>query len=407
MVYEPNDINLFKEKARLWASSFSTVCIMDSNGYSDPYGSFALRIAIGEKDRYQSNDHEKIKELEHFIDRYPNTFIPGYFSYDRHIFFFVPKILLDITEKTVIIDAADPNSVIQKIEETPIKYQKVNFQGKIQPCMSRDDYRNAFNALRKHILRGDIYEVNLCQEFYAENARLHPFAAYIELNAISPTPFSCFFKYDDTSLISASPERFLYHNHNTIISQPIKGTAPRGKTPYEDKAIVEKLKNSPKEQSENIMIVDLVRNDLTASAQPGTVTVKELLGVYSFKQVHQLISTVSCKAKSGIDSTNIIANTFPPGSMTGAPKLRAMELIEKYEKSKRGIYSGSIGYFEGKGKFDFNVVIRTLIYNTKENYLSFHVGGAVTAQSIEEDEYNECLLKASAIRQMLSKNAIT
>lgn len=407
MVYEPDDIDLFKEKARFWASSFYTACIMDSNGYPDPYGSFALRIAVGEKERCSSSNSKSLEQLQCFINKHSDTFLPGYISYEQKVFFFVPEVVLTIGDKTVDVQADAPMSIIRGIENLSVDHQEVGFHGKIQARMSREDYQYAFKTLKNHILRGDIYEVNLCQEFFAENAKLNPLAAYIELNAVSPTPFSCFFKHDDLVIISASPERFLYRDQDVVISQPIKGTAPRGKTLEEDKKIIEKLKNSPKERSENIMIVDLVRNDLTIGAEPGTVAVDELLGVYSFEQVHQLISTISCKAKKGIDSTEIFANTFPPGSMTGAPKLSAMTLIEKYENSKRGIYSGAIGYFQGNEKFDFNVVIRTLVYDVKRSYLSFHVGGAVTAQSIEEEEYNECLLKASAIRQMLSAHIIT
>lgn len=401
MIYQPNDISILKEKARYWASSFSTVSIMDTNGYSDPYGTFELRIAVGEKHRFHSS--KSVNELQLFLNQHTESFVPGYLTYDREMFFFVPEVVITFDDNTVDIQAEDPLQIIENIKAATIPYQHVNFRGNIQPRMSREAYRNAFEALKKHIIRGDIYEVNLCQEFYAEDAALNPFEAYIELNNISPTPFSCFFKHDDIVVMSASPERFLYCNRDILLSQPIKGTAPRGRNAIEDKQIIESLKNSPKERSENIMIVDLVRNDLTMSAEPGTVKVDELLGVYSFKQVHQLISTISCRPKVAIDPTTIITNTFPPGSMTGAPKVSAMKLIEKYETSERGIYSGSIGYFQGNDSFDFNVVIRTLIYDIKKRYLSFHVGGAVTAQSIEEDEYNECLLKASAIRQMLIK----
>lgn len=407
MVYEPDDIYAFKEKARFWASSFSTVCIMDSNGYPDPYGSLSFRIAVGEKYRYQSSGKESIHKLQSFLDEHHENFIPGYFSYDQDTFFFVPETVLTINCNAVEVEAKNPDEVIRAIETTQVEYQGASFKGKIQSRMSRDEYRDAFNSLKKHILRGDIYEVNLCQEFYADDAKLNPLEAYIELNAVSPTPFSCFFKHDEIAIMSASPERFLCRDKDLVISQPIKGTAPRGRTEAEDQNIIEKLKSSPKERSENIMIVDLVRNDLTISAEPGTVKVEELLGLYSFKQVHQLISTISCRPKQSVTPTSIITNTFPPGSMTGAPKVSAMKLIEKYEASKRGIYSGSVGYFQGNRKFDFNVVIRSLIYNSKQQYLSFHVGGAVTAQSHEEEEYNECILKASAIRQMLSKHKTT
>lgn len=407
MVYEPSDIKKFKEKALFWASSFSTVCIMDSNGYTDPYSAFAHRIAVGEKARYKSISNNDFDKLSAFIAQHSNEFVPGYISYDKDVFFFIPEILIDFNTENVNIEADDPQIIIDSIEATEVQREGVNFQGQIRSRVSREDYRHAFISLKDHILRGDIYEVNLCQEFYAEDAVLNHFEAYLALNSISPTPFSCYLKHDDLVIISASPERFLHRCRDHVISQPIKGTAPRGNTDREDLQIIEKLKNDPKEQSENIMIVDLVRNDLTISAQPGTVKVEELMGVYSFKQVHQLISTISCKPKPTLSSTEIIKNTFPPGSMTGAPKLSAMGFIKKYEKVERGIYSGSIGYFDGLDRFDFNVVIRTLIYDSDTGYLSFHVGGAVTAQSIEENEYNECILKASAIRQMLLENEVT
>jgi len=403
VIYEPLHIDSFKEKAQLWASSFSNACIFNSNSFYDRFGSLSLMIAVGKKVAYQSDGLVDFEALQAFVDQYSEELVPGYLSYDWNAYFFVPECLLTFEENKVSIQANQPEDIIKQIEAQPLKCESINFKGDIQARMSRMEYSYAFNKLKEHIFKGDIYEVNLCQEFYAEKAKLNSFAAYQELNSISPTPFSCFFKHDDTVIISASPERFLAKKKNKLISQPIKGTAARGKTADEDAEIRKHLRNNPKEISENIMIVDLVRNDLTRSAEPGSVKVDELLGVYSFKQVHQLISTISCTAKPELNSTKAIRNTFPPGSMTGAPKISAMKLIQQYEKSNRGLYAGSIGYFSGESEFDFNVVIRTLIYNQKTGYLSFHVGGAVTALAQEEEEYQECLLKASAINQILSK----
>lgn len=402
MIYEPINIDLFKEKAQLWASSFSTLCILNSNNYYDPFGSISLMIAVGEKSKFESDSLQNFKDLQSFLNKYPEEIIPGYLTYDFNAFFFVPDYLLSFDKNSVKIKADNPHAIIKAIELIEIKNEAINFQGKIKSRMSRQEYKSAFQKLQEHIFKGDIYEVNLCQEFYSENAKLNCFAAYKELNTISPTPFSCFLKHGDTYIISASPERFLSKRGKKLISQPIKGTAPRGKTQDEDNEIRNNLRNDPKEISENIMIVDLVRNDLTRSAKEGTVKVEELLGVYSFKQVHQLISTISCIIKPEIDATTAIQNTFPPGSMTGAPKISAINLINQYEKGNRGLYAGSIGYFHGKDNFDFNVVIRTIIYNSKTGYLSFHVGGAITAYANENDEYQECLLKASAINKLLS-----
>lgn len=402
MTYEPSNIDLFKEKAQLWASSFSTVCILDSNNFNDPFGSISLMIAVGKISEFQSDNLQNFRELQDFLNKHPEDIIPGYLSYDLKAYFFIPNYLLTFEKNKVKIKATDPLAIINAIELVEIKEEAINFQGNIKNRMSRQEYKSAFHKLQEHILKGDIYEINLCQEFYSENSKLNCFAAYKELNSISPTPFSCYLKHENNFIISASPERFLSKRGERLISQPIKGTAPRGKTPEEDDEIKDKLRNDPKEISENIMIVDLVRNDLTKSAKEGTVRVEELLGLYSFKQVHQLISTISCIIKPKIEATVAIQNTFPPGSMTGAPKISAMNLINQYEKGKRGLYAGSIGYFNGNNDFDLNVVIRTLIYNSETGYLSFHVGGAITAYANENDEYQECLLKASAINKLLS-----
>jgi para-aminobenzoate synthetase component I len=223
----------------------------------------------------------------------------------------------------------------------------------------------------------------------------------LHLNAISPTPFSGFFKLKDRYILSATPERFLCKRGNKLISQPIKGTAKRSADLAEDLRIKAALKVNIKEQSENVMIVDLVRNDLTKSAVKGSVKVDELFGIYSFPQVHQMISTISCELDPTVDLIEAIRNTFPMGSMTGAPKIKAMELIDQYERSKRGVYSGSFGCISPTGDFDFNVIIRSILYNAEEQYLSFQVGGAITYAANAEEEYEECLLKASAIMQVL------
>jgi len=403
VIYEPSDIDTFKEKAQLWASSFSSVCIFNSNNFKDPFGSISLMIAVGKKSDFDSNGVVDFDSLQAFIDSNDEDIIPGYLSYDLNAYFFIPTSILTFEENLVTIKSDDPSFLLEQIEATALTTQHVDFKGNVNARMSRTEYGYAFNKLKEHILRGDIYEVNLCQEFYVEDATLNSFAAYTQLNKISPTPFSCFFKHDDLAIISASPERFLARKGKKLISQPIKGTAARGKTQEEDDSIIKRLRTNPKEISENVMIVDLVRNDLTISAEPGTVKVEELLGVYSFNQVHQLISTISCVTKSELNSTEAINNTFPPGSMTGAPKISAMKLINQFEKSDRGLYAGSIGYFKGKDEFDFNVIIRTLIYNSRNGFLSYHVGGAVTGLANEEEEYQECLLKASAINNILSQ----
>ncbi|NHB69638.1 aminodeoxychorismate synthase component I [Perlabentimonas gracilis] len=271
-----------------------------------------------------------------------------------------------------------------------------------QARFTKDEYIDTVNRVLAHIHRGDIYEMNLCQEFYAQTCRINPYETYLRLNQLSPTPFSAFGKFHDKFLLCASPERYLQKQGNRIVSQPIKGTCPRGNNPQDDKQLADKLKNDPKERAENIMIVDLVRNDLSRVAQRGSVTVDELCGVYPFPQVHQLISTVSCNLNANSDIVDLLKATFPMGSMTGAPKVSAMQIAEELERTKRGLYSGTVGYIDSQGNADFNVVIRSLLYNKTKRYLSYSVGGAITSKSNPVQEYSECLLKAMAIEKVLT-----
>ncbi len=269
---------------------------------------------------------------------------------------------------------------------------------------SKSEYISRVYAIKKRIREGEIYELNFCQEFFALNTPIDPFLVYERLSRISPAPFSAFCKFGDTFLISSSPERFLKKNGNMLLSQPIKGTRRRGSTPEEDERLKTELLQDEKERAENVMIVDLVRNDLSRIAAKGTVQVDELFGLYTFEQVHQMISTVSCELKREATFEEIIRATFPMGSMTGAPKIRAMQLIEEYETTRRGLYSGALGLISPQGDFDFSVVIRSILYNETEKYLSFMVGSAITDKSDPEQEYEECLVKARGM--MLALNAV-
>lgn len=256
----------------------------------------------------------------------------------------------------------------------------------------------------EHIHRGDIYEANFCMEFFAENAVIHPTEIFQKLNAISTPPFAVFLKNNQQFLCSASPERYLRKQGSKIISQPIKGTAKRSADAIEDENSKNELLASEKERSENIMIVDLVRNDLSRTAAKGSVHVEELCGAYAFKQVHHLISTVVSEMDTQKSVIEVIKDSFPMGSMTGAPKISAMEIIEKLEETKRGLYSGAVGYFTPNGDFDFNVVIRSILYDAHKQYVSFSVGSAITSLSDPEKEYEECLLKAKAMRMVLGES---
>lgn len=421
MIFVLDDSILFKRKALQWAQQFDEVCQLQSHDYPDSYSKITELLAVQAKHKFVSTpDQSSFEALKNFKTEHPQSWMFGFFSYDLkneiedlqtsypnrldfpNAYFFVPSTLLQFSTHEVTIESEDPASVYQAILDTELVVDADTAAVVLQKRMSKDQYLKSFAQLQRHIQQGDIYEVNLCQEFYAEEADIHPLAVYEKLSSLSPTPFSVFFKLDDKYVLSASPERFLAKRGTTLISQPIKGTAPRGATPAEDKARIEALRNNPKEIAENVMIVDLVRNDLTRSAQAGTVDAVRPLEVHSFKQVHQLISTITCEQDPAISTTDVIRNTFPPGSMTGAPKISAMALCDRYENSMRGIYSGAVGYFAPDEDFDFNVIIRSILYNKTARYLSFHTGGAITYEAKAEQEYAECMLKASGILKALN-----
>ncbi|MBB2145515.1 aminodeoxychorismate synthase component I [Pedobacter sp. LMG 31464] len=412
------EINVFKQKALQWAASFEVCCCLDSNQYSDPYTQYDCLIAIGNDQTLSAPAGNAFQQLHSFYEEHKDWMF-GLLSYElknevedlssQHtdqlnfpdLFFFVPTYLIALQgDEIKVIKGA--NSIIETIHRIDLDRPIAKSNLKIENRFDKETYIATVEKLKSHIKRGDIYEVNFCQEFFANHAKINPLAVYNKLNALSPTPFAGFFKIYDHYILSATPERFLCKRGNRLISQPIKGTAKRSSNAVEDEQIKIALKSNIKEQAENVMIVDLVRNDLTKSAVQGSVKVDELFGIYTFPQVHQMISTISCELNPSIHFIDAIKNTFPMGSMTGAPKIKAMQLIDAYEKSKRGAFSGSFGCISPTGDFDFNVIIRSILYNASEHYLSFQVGGAITYAANAEAEYEECMLKASAILKVLS-----
>jgi para-aminobenzoate synthetase component 1 len=411
------EISLFKEKAMQWAASFEVCCCLDSNQYNDPYSQYDCLIAVNAQHQLKQKATSAFTALKSFYEANQDWMF-GLLSYELKneienlnsthtdqldfpdLFFFVPEYLIAIQGDSFKILKGDP-SIIDQIHQIELDTIDHKVALNIESRFDKTSYIETINQLQLHIKRGDIYEVNFCQEFFANHASINPLATYRALNKLSPTPFSGFFRIGDQYILSATPERFLCKRGNRLISQPIKGTAKRSTNKAEDEKTKATLKSSIKEQAENVMIVDLVRNDLTKSAVQGTVKVDELFGIYSFPQVHQMISTISCELDPDVHLIDAIKNTFPMGSMTGAPKIRAMELIDTYEKSKRGAFSGSFGCISPTGDFDFNVIIRTILYHAGQQYLSFQVGGAITYAAKAEEEYEECLLKASAIMKVL------
>lgn len=263
--------------------------------------------------------------------------------------------------------------------------------------VSAQEYMHHAADLMRQIHLGNIYEANYCIDFTAHHCLDNPEAAWKKLYQITRAPFSGYAQVANWHLLCASPERYINRNENTVISQPIKGTARRSSDAVEDGRLRNDLAYGVKERSENVMIVDLVRNDLSRIAERGSVRVEELFGVHTFNTVHHLISTVSCRVAAMTSFVDILRATFPMGSMTGAPKLSAMQWIGSHERLSRGTYSGTLGFIEPGGNFDFNVVIRSVLYNSDKHELTCNVGGAITALSDLSAEYDECLLKASAV----------
>lgn len=408
----------FKQKALHWANQFDVCCLLDSNQYPDVYSAYDFILAADVQAEIQCNSGNAFEQLKAFQEA-NKQWLFGFFSYDLkneiedlvsnntdhlnfpELYFFIPKYLIAVKNGKAEVLIGD-DAVLNEINDFKIEESESTGQLNIERRLSKTAYLNKVEKLKEHIIRGDIYEVNFCQEFFAENAKINPVETFGLLNDISPTPFAGFLKVNEHYILSATPERFLAKRGSKLISQPIKGTARRSADSKEDEQIKIQLRNDVKEQSENVMIVDLVRHDLTKSAVKGSVKVEELFGIYSFPQVHQMISTITCELDSAIHFIDTIKNAFPMGSMTGAPKVKAMKLIEQYEETKRGVYSGSFGCISPDGNFDFNVVIRSILYHSANQYLSFQVGGAITYNSDAEKEYEECLLKASAILKVLN-----
>jgi para-aminobenzoate synthetase component I len=417
MKWNKKEISLFKEKALQWASQFEVSLLLDNNFSINACGlhDIEFMLAAGVKRELKCNVGNAFDELKKFQSISEKT-IFGLFSYDLKneieqlnsihstgiefpdLYFFEPIFFLSIDKNGNVFG---DEKLIDEIQLTIPNSIKKNVSINLTERVHRDTYLKNVAHIRQHIIEGDVYELNYCVEFFAEGATIDPAYVYSRLIEKSPTPFSSFFKCYDQILICASPERFLKNQLNKLFSQPIKGTIKRGQSTIEDEQLKNDLLNSEKERAENLMIVDLVRNDLARSSLTGSVNVDELFGIYSFEHVHQMISTVSSTKKENIHFVDAIKNAFPMGSMTGAPKISAMQLIEKYELTKRGLYSGAIGYIMPNGDFDLNVVIRSLQYNQSKKYLSYEVGSAITFDSDAEQEYEECILKAKAMIDVL------
>ncbi|MGJ3235902.1 aminodeoxychorismate synthase component I [Marivirga sp.] len=405
-----------------WSNRFQYVAILYPQQITQyPFGAFPKCIAVGNKKLNLNPPY--FQSLKEFLQKNPDKNLYGYLGYDLKneleklnsdnpssidwspMSFFEPTCIIRFENNEITIESNDLEYFQKDIQKVLSQEKEENIFTpsikNLQSWTSKKDYIKTVKTLRQHIEEGDIYEINYCINFSASVKNFDALQIFQKLSKESPAPFASFLKMDKQYIISASPERFIKLKDNKIISQPIKGTARRGRTESEDLENKDRLSESEKERAENMMIVDLVRNDLAKSGKTGSVKVEEIFGIYSFQQVHQMISTISAIKKKEIHPVDIIKNAFPMGSMTGAPKISAMELIEQYENSKRNVFSGSIGYFNGENQFDFNVLIRSIYYDEQTQTINYQVGSAITYDSDAEAEYEECLLKAKAIEKTL------
>lgn len=377
-----------------------------------------LLLGLGQKEIFSDAQVFDAKAFQDFITRNSGNYIFGHLSFDvKNSFealssanpdalafpllnFWVPQSLYCLTTSPMLIwgeDSAQNQAQAAALFAAFEKKEGV-LAAHFEPRTSKTAYFEHFEQLKSALQRGDIYEVNYCQEFAAQNSDINnPVGLFGRLYTETKAPHAAYIQTADHLVLCASPERFLQKTGAVLRSEPIKGTAPRAKDPIEDQRLASELQNNPKERAENIMIVDLVRNDLSQIANKNSVGVEELCQIYSFETVHQMISKISCKLDASVSFVDILKACFPMGSMTGAPKIAALQQIEKHEDFKRGLYSGSIGLIEPNGDFDLNVVIRSLLYNRKNQYLSCSVGSALTIGANAEDEYQECLLKAEKL----------
>ena len=289
---------------------------------------------------------------------------------------------------------------LRSVPATAARFGSFCVHGNIVSNLTPALYRKAFSAVQDYLHAGDCYQVNLAQR-YAAHASGDALEAYLQLRELSHAPYSAFLDWPQFQILCASPERFLKVQQGRVETKPIKGTRPRSKDKAVDMCLAVELRQHPKDRAENLMIVDLMRNDLGKSCQAGSVQVSKLFEVESFDNVHHLVSSIEGKLKNSIDALDVLRDCFPGGSVTGAPKLRAMEIIEQLEPHKRGIYCGTIGYIGFDGNMDTNIVIRTLVNSDGE--IRFWAGGGIVADSECDAEYQETLDKASAMLEVLRR----
>lgn len=430
-VFTISDPERTKKRLLAWADSFPVSVYLDSNAFPHPkHSSWECLVGAGAHEQVNAGAGQAFPLLKDFFNK-KQDWLFGFFGYDLKneveklhsqnadgiglpdLYFFQPEIVAGIRRGAGANSAAFSLEIFSLDIPVPAVYEAIQTANPaietsghtpkttLTPRISKPRYLKTVEAIRRHIEEGDVYEMNLCQEFYAEKAVINPRRTFEQLNTLTRAPFAAYMRYGDWFLLCASPERFMRKQGHALISQPIKGTRRRHAAAVDDARIREELRDSIKDRAENVMIVDLVRNDLARHCLPGSVQVEELFGIYTFQTVHQMISTITGVLRPDTHPLDALRDAFPMGSMTGAPKVMAMELIEYYEHTRRGLFSGAVGYFTPDGDFDFNVVIRSILYHAGSGYLSCQVGVAIVHDSVPEQEYEECLVKIKALMQAL------
>ena len=420
----PGQAGEIKQRMLCWASRYSIFLFLDSNEYRSAPGHYECLLAASATDVITGNDGDLLGALQELHDN-RRDWIFGHITYDyknvleprlhsRHpagmgyplLHFFIPRTVCYIDREQTILTIAsfdDPTGIYDAIMATQPSSEQPLPECSFTPMTTREAYLTTLSKLREHLTEGDCYEINYCNMAYCKDAAADPLQVFRALTRRSPAPFAAYYRLHDKYMMCASPERYLRKEGITLLAQPIKGTAPRDPDPTQDALLKAALQGDIKERAENVMIADLMRNDLARCCETGTVNADELFGIYTFPQVHQMISTISGTLRAGLPFTEAIRCSFPMGSMTGAPKFMIMELIERYECSMRELYSGTVGYITPGGDFDLNVVIRSLFYNATTRHLSYHTGGAITYDSDPLKEWEEMRLKAWALERIFRK----
>lgn len=407
----------FRQKAFSWTQTFPFAYYQNGHQYKLPYGPFEEILAIGTSS--QINENQSFWKSKADLDSNKTYF--GFLSYDAGLenfglekrahsksefpeYCIFEAITVLIFEKEIVsIKAEDPEKIFQSIQ-TCIPFRKKAFsKTEFKALESREKYLQNVNKIQDLIREGRVYEANYCQFLEAQTAPCG-LSFYLSMQEIMPMPFSAWLKFPNFEIASASPERFLKKDDQTLVSQPIKGTAKRGKTQAEDESKRRILLNSEKERAENLMIVDLVRNDLASVSEIGSTKVQELFGIYGYPSVFQMISTIQSQMREDLNWRDALKALFPMGSMTGAPKKEVMHHIQSLESKSRGPFSGCLGWISGQGNFDLNVLIRSLFIDHKRQKSFFGVGSAITIDAEAEVEWKECALKAKKILELFGQS---